>query len=63
MKKIFVLITKPFDKMLKTPEIDKWCAILCSYRTENYEDFKELNRKVELFEDSLEKQQSELLVI
>lgn len=62
-KNLCFSITKPFDKMLKTPEIDKWCAILCSYRTENYEDFKELNRKVELFEDSLEKQQSELLVI
>lgn len=53
MKKIFVLITKPFDKMLKTPEIDKWCAILCSYRTNKYENFKELCRKVDLFEDNL----------
>ena len=40
--------------MLKTPEIDKWCAILCSYRTENYDEFKELTRKMELFEDSVE---------
>lgn len=52
MKKIFVLITKPFDKMLKTPEIDKWCAILCDYRTNEYEDFKQLIRKIELFEAS-----------
>ncbi len=25
----------------------KWCAILCSYRTQDYEDFKELGRKIE----------------
>lgn len=53
MKKIFVLITKPFDKMLKTPEIDKWCAILCDYRTKNYEDFKRLIRKIETSEDNV----------
>ena len=53
-KNLCFTITKPFDKMLKTPEIDKWCAILCNYRTENYEDFKALTRKIELFEDSLE---------
>ena len=29
----------------------KWCAILCSYRTKFYEDFKELSRKIELFRD------------
>lgn len=45
--------TKPFDKMLKTPEIDKWCAILCDYRTKNYDDFKQLIRKIELFEANL----------
>jgi hypothetical protein len=28
-------------------------AILCDYRTENYEDFKELTRKIELFENNL----------
>ena len=53
-KNLCFTITKPFDKMLKTPEIDKWCAILCSYRTENYDEFKELTRKMELFEDSVE---------
>lgn len=56
MKKIFVLITKPFDKMLKTPEIDKWCAILCSYRTSEYEEFKQLIRKIGVFEDSFSTQ-------
>ncbi len=39
------------DEQLKTPEINKWCAILCSYRTKNYEDFKQLIRKIETFED------------
>ena len=38
-KNLCFSITKPFDKLLKTPEIDKWCAILCTYRTENYEVF------------------------
>lgn len=33
------------------------------YRTENYEDFKQLTRKKDLFEDSLELNQSELLII
>ena len=32
---------------------DKWCAILCNYRTNEYDDFKELIRKIELFEDSV----------
>ena len=52
-KNLCFTTTKPFDKMLKTPEIDKWCAILCNYRTENYEDFKDLGRKMELFDESL----------
>ncbi len=25
----------------------KWCAILCSYRTENYEEFKNLSKNME----------------
>ena len=48
-KNLCFTITKPFDKMLKTPEIDKWCMILCSYRTSEYEEFKHLTRKIELF--------------
>ncbi len=40
------------DEQLKTPEINKWCGLLCDYRTENYEDFKALTRKIELFEDN-----------
>jgi len=51
-KNLCFSITKPFDKLLKTPEISKWCAILCSYRTENYEEFKQLTRQIEMFEDS-----------
>ena len=31
----------------------KWCAMLCDYRTNKYENFKELCRKVDLFEDNL----------
>ena len=37
--------------MLKTPEIDKWCAILCEYRTEYYEEFKNLAKKFEVLCD------------
>lgn len=29
-KNIAFSIVKPFNKLLKTPETDKWCAILCS---------------------------------
>lgn len=50
-KNLCFTITKPFDKMLKTPEISKWCAILCEYRTENYEDVKQLYYKIEMLED------------
>ena len=32
----------------------KWCAILCDYRTKDYEEFKELIRKIDLFEDAQE---------
>ena len=59
-KNLCFSITKPFDKLLKTTEIDKWCAILCSYRTNEYEEFKRLIRKIELFEDSILNQQSYL---
>ena len=31
----------------------KWCAILCTYRTNEYEEFKRLIRKIELFDESL----------
>ena len=50
-KNLCFTITKPFDKMLKTPEIDKWCAILCEYRTEYYEEFKNLAKKFEVLCD------------
>ena len=48
-KNLCFSITKPFDKLQKTPEINKWCAILCNYRTNEYDDFKELIRKIEMF--------------
>ena len=62
-KNLCFSIAKPFDKLLKTPEINKWCAILCNYRTENYEDFKKLTKKIEIFEDSIQSKSDELLVI
>ena len=55
-KNLCFSITKPFDKLLKTPEINKWCAILCSYRTSEYEEFKQLIRKIGVFEDSFSTQ-------
>jgi len=39
---------------------NKWCAILCDYQTNEYEKFKRLIRKIELFEDSILNQQSYL---
>ena len=30
---------------------NKWCGILCDYRTNNYEDFKELSRQIEVLCD------------
>ena len=32
-KNIAFSITKPFDKLLRTAQINKWCALLCDYRT------------------------------
>ena len=49
-KNIAFSIVKPFNELLKTPETDKWCAILCDYRTQDYEDFKDLSRQIETFE-------------
>ena len=49
-KNIAFSIVKPFNELLKTPETDKWCAILCNYRTQDYEDFKDLSRQIETFE-------------
>lgn len=51
---------KPSDKLIKTAETDKWCAILCNYRTEEYGDFKDLSGKLELFEDCLVQNKSNL---
>ncbi|MDY4819309.1 MAG: hypothetical protein SO206_03525 [Bacilli bacterium] len=52
MENIVFSITKPFDKLLRTAQINKWCAILCNYRTKEYEDFKDLSRKIELLSTS-----------
>lgn len=35
-------------KSAKIAEIHKWCAILCTYRTRNYEDFKKLTMKINI---------------
>ena len=48
-KNLCFSIAKPFDKLLKTPEINKWCAILCNYRTKNYDELQQLCYKIELF--------------
>lgn len=50
-KNIAFSITKPFDILLKTPEIHKWCAILCEYRTDGEIDWVELSRKIESFKE------------
>ena len=54
-KNLYFSINKPFDELIKTAETDKWCAILCAYRTEDYEDFKRLANKIELLMESLSK--------
>ena len=52
MGKIFVFsINKTFDVLLKTPEINKWCGLLCSYRTNGYEDFRKLYDQIKIFRD------------
>ena len=48
-KNLCFSIAKPFDELLKTPETDKWCAILCNYRTKNYDELQQLCYKIELF--------------
>ncbi len=50
-KNLCFSIAKPFDMLLKTPEIEKWCGSLCDYRSNFYDDFKKLNRRIEFFED------------
>lgn len=51
-KNLLFSIRKPFDTLVKTAEIQKWCGLLCDYRTKNYNDFKELARQIELFMDN-----------
>lgn len=41
-KNVVFSIAKPFDKLLRTAQINKWCALLCDYRTENAQEYKEL---------------------
>ena len=71
-KNVVFSIVKPFDKLFRTAQINKWCALLCDYvralhtahrkrpapppilrrtfpalrfRTENYDDYKQLEYK------------------
>ena len=62
-KNLCFSINKPFDELIKTAETDKWCAILCNYRTKFYEEFKHLTKKIEMFEDSIQSKSDELLAI
>ena len=45
-KNLCFSINKPFDELIKTAETDKWCAILCDYLIDEYEDFKQLSHKI-----------------
>lgn len=54
-KNLCFSIKKPFGELIKTAETDKWCAILCNYRTKEYGDFKRLANKIELLMESLSK--------
>lgn len=42
-------------KTLSRVPLLKWCAILCSYQTKEYGDFKRLANKIELLMESLSK--------
>lgn len=53
-KNLCFSIAKPFDKLLKTPEIDKWCEILCNYRTDEMAEFAKLVRKFDTFNQNLQ---------
>ena len=50
-KNVVFSITKPFDKLLRTAQINKWCAIVCDYRTNFYDEYKQLGYKLELLLD------------
>ena len=45
-KNLCFSIAKPFDELLKTPETDKWCGLLCNYRTKNRKKFTQLSHKI-----------------
>ena len=34
-----------------TVRYQKWCGLLCGYRTKNYEEFKDMSRKIEVLRD------------
>ena len=57
-KNLCFSITKPFDKLLKTPEINKWCAIVYEYRTNFYNDYKLLEYKLKLLLDQDDQQET-----
>lgn len=41
----------PTKKAPQKVHFNKWCSLLCDYRTNYYEDFKGLSRKIEAFRD------------
>ena len=53
-KNVVFSIVKPFDKLLRTAQINKWCAIVCEYRTNFYDEYKQLGYKLELLLDQIE---------
>ena len=57
-KNLYFSINKPFDELIKTAETDKWCVILCDYRTNFYEEYKQLGYKLELLLDQNDQQEA-----
>lgn len=40
------LTAEPFDELLKMSENNQWFAMLCEYRTKNYEEFREVSTRI-----------------
>ena len=45
-KNVVFSIVKPFGKLLQTAGINKWCAIICDYRTNNAQEYRRLGYKI-----------------
>ena len=65
-EKLSFMKTKQSDFLCASPNIaknrllkggfQKWCAILCDYRTENYDEYRQLDYKLELLLDQNDQQ-------